>query len=91
SLDANNENIGFYYQNDDGSSVVNGAHKAYLRIATAQAKVCYMLSDEDVATAIESAPATEKYDGIVYDLQGRRVATPTKGLYIVNGRKVVVK
>ncbi len=25
----------------------------------------------------------------VYDLQGRRVAQPTKGLYIVNGRKVV--
>jgi hypothetical protein len=26
-----------------------------------------------------------------YDLQGRRVAQPAKGLYIVNGRKVVVK
>ena len=26
-----------------------------------------------------------------YDLQGRRVAQPTKGLYIVNGRKVVIK
>ena len=27
----------------------------------------------------------------VYDLQGRRVAQPTKGLYIVNGKKVVIK
>ena len=27
----------------------------------------------------------------VYDLQGRRVAQPTKGLYIVNGRKVIIK
>ncbi len=26
----------------------------------------------------------------VYDLQGRRVAQPTRGLYIVNGRKVLV-
>ena len=26
-----------------------------------------------------------------YDLQGRRVAQPTKGLYIVNGKKVVIK
>ena len=26
-----------------------------------------------------------------FDLQGRRVAQPTKGLYIVNGKKVVVK
>ena len=30
-------------------------------------------------------------DKVVYDLQGRRVAQPTKGLYIVNGRKVVIK
>ena len=29
---------------------------------------------------------------IIYDLHGRRVATPTKdGIYIVNGRKVVIK
>lgn len=27
----------------------------------------------------------------VFDLQGRRVAQPTKGLYIVNGKKIVIK
>ena len=27
----------------------------------------------------------------IYDLQGRKVAQPTKGLYIVNGRKVIIK
>ena len=27
----------------------------------------------------------------VYNLSGQRVAQPTKGLYIVNGRKVVMK
>jgi uncharacterized protein YlzI (FlbEa/FlbD family) len=27
----------------------------------------------------------------MYDLQGRRVAQPTKGLYIVNGKKYIVK
>ena len=27
----------------------------------------------------------------VYDLQGRRVAQPTKGLYIMNGKKMLVK
>ncbi len=30
-------------------------------------------------------------DNSVYDLQGRRVAQPKKGLYIVNGKKVIVK
>ena len=30
--------------------------------------------------------------GAVYDLQGRRVKNPRKGgLYIINGRKVVIK
>ena len=32
-----------------------------------------------------------KEDGLYYDLQGRRVAKPAKGLYIVNGTKVMVK
>ena len=27
----------------------------------------------------------------IYDLQGRKVAQPTKGLYIVNGKKVIIK
>lgn len=30
-------------------------------------------------------------DTNIYDLQGRRVDTPTRGLYIVNGKKVVIK
>ena len=45
-----------------------------------------------ITTGIEnmehSPSATDHY---YYDLQGRRVAHPTKGLYIVNGRKVVVE
>lgn len=30
-------------------------------------------------------------DNVIYDLSGRRVAQPTKGLYIVNGKKVIIK
>ena len=33
----------------------------------------------------------EDVRGEYYDLQGRKVAKPTKGLYIVNGKKVVIK
>ena len=33
----------------------------------------------------------EKMRNEVYDLQGRRVLNPTKGLYIVNGKKMVIK
>lgn len=47
----------------------------------------------DELKAIATGITTIKADGIttVYDLQGRRVAEPGKGLYIVNGQKVVLK
>ena len=32
-----------------------------------------------------------KKEEVVYDMQGRRVAQPTKGLYIVNGKKLFIK
>ena len=31
------------------------------------------------------------YNTVGYDLHGRRVANPTNGIYIVNGKKVLVK
>ena len=45
-----------------------------------------------VATAIMSMhDAQRTADNEVFDLQGRRVAQPSKGLYIVNGKKVIIK
>ena len=43
-----------------------------------------------VPDAIQSVKVAEA-DGAVYNLNGMRVANPTKGLYIVNGKKVVIK
>lgn len=40
--------------------------------------------------AIKSVEAPVEADRSVYDLQGRRVVAPAHGLYIVNGRKVVL-
>lgn len=43
-------------------------------------------------TAINNlTPSLSQGEGEYYDLQGRKVAQPTKGLYIVNGKKVIVK
>ena len=33
----------------------------------------------------------DKMDGEWYDLSGRRVAQPAKGIYVKNGRKVIVR
>ena len=41
-------------------------------------------------TAIEPV-INEVEDAVYYDLSGRRVENPVQGIYIVNGRKVLVK
>ena len=46
---------------------------------------------EDDTTEIDNLGIRNHQPEIIYDLQGRRVENPTKGIYIVNGRKVVIK
>lgn len=45
----------------------------------------------DDVTGIDNVKVETSKDNIVYDLQGRRVSQPAKGIYIVNGKKVLVK
>ena len=49
------------------------------------------LSRESIATGITTTECSHDSHAPYYDLQGRRVITPTKGLYIKDGKKVVVK
>ena len=43
------------------------------------------------STGIEKSEIRNHKSEIIYDLQGRRVLNPTKGIYIVNGKKVIMK
>ena len=45
---------------------------------------------DEINTAIGTITITPM-DGNYYDLSGRRVVKPTKGVYIVNGKKVLIK
>ena len=45
----------------------------------------------DGVTAINKVEAKKVENGVFYNLAGQRVAQPRKGLYIVNGKKVLVK
>ena len=45
----------------------------------------------DSETTGITSTAMQSSTGQYYDLQGRRIAQPAKGLYIVNGRKVVIR
>ena len=42
-------------------------------------------------TAIEEITEQRTESKDIYDLQGRRVNNPTKGLYIINGKKIFIK
>ena len=69
------------------------AGKNYLRVWEAQAPKLTIVFDDDVnTTGISGATLvnSEEVKGDLYDLQGRKVVYPKKGLYIKNGRKVVV-
>ena len=68
------------------------AGKAYLNIAVS-ARELELSFDENDVTAISELTTTNCTNNTneYFDLQGRKVAQPTKGLYIVNGKKVVIK
>ena len=72
-----------------------GAHKAYLQTATditptSGARIA-LVFDDDETTGITNNNRETITNNQFFDLQGRKVAQPTRGLYIVNGRKVIIK
>ena len=69
------------------------ANKAYLPVSnevlgTAAHAFDIVITDP---TAISTVAADSPAAGACYTLSGLRVANPTRGLYIVNGRKIIVK
>ena len=71
------------------------ANRAYLQIPTASARTESLAISFDEETGISDATHLndkgEMINDNVYDLQGRKVHTLTKGLYINNGKKYVIK
>ncbi len=67
-----------------------GANKAYLVFPSSEAKYTLRMADDDV-TAIKSATATQQGDSRYYNLQGVPVSNPSKGIYIKNGKKIIIK
>ena len=88
------ENAGYIlkggvFQPSSGGNLPEG--KAYLNIAVLAGAPILNLGFDD-ATGINAVNGEGfTVNGEFYNLNGQRVAQPTKGLYIVNGRKVVIK
>ena len=86
-LNNGTQGVGFYRL---AAGKTLGVGKAYLTYDGALAPEFLGFGNETTAiSTIEQMRNVE--NETFYDLQGRRVAQPTKGLYIVNGKKVMIK
>ncbi len=92
--DANgNFQIGFYKFSSGGkTSITLGANKAYLQTAAeADQSVKGFALDFSIVDGLGEIVNRKSVNGQCFDLAGRRVSQPTRGLYIVDGKKVAIK
>ena len=81
--------VGFYKTTTD---LDNQQGKAYLGFESSAPS--FSIEIEGETTGIKVINFNEDNNlnnGQMFDLQGRRIADPTKGVYIVNGKKVIIK
>lgn len=94
ALNVKGDVVGFYVPKTATGEVPSAtspftakAGKAYLELETTTSAASFVIrrNDETSIYAVVVAP-----ENIIYDLTGRRVTDPSKGIYIVNGRKVIM-
>ena len=85
--------IGFYKVKNNVTNIPGNKAFLVLTSTEAQAKSFVLEFEDGGTTGIETIANSQNStdDGVYYDLQGRRVENPTRGIYIVNGKKVVIK
>lgn len=93
NADSDPSSVGFYYAKANGAAFTNGAHKAYLALSAAQAKAfSYPFNETDGIETITNEHH-KTTNGIWYTIDGKRLSgQPTrKGVYIVDGKKMIIK
>lgn len=93
--------IGFFYASEDGGTFINGANKAYLAIPRSMSSVSslYSLSHNLGTTGIDQSLTETIHDHApctIYSITGQRLtATDSrqlpKGVYIIKGKKIMIK
>lgn len=85
--------FGWYWGVLNGGPFMIDEHKAWLVVpksGVTRADIGYSIDGD--ATGIINTESGDKASDIYYDMQGRHISTPTnKGLYIKNGKKVIIK
>ena len=84
--------FGWFWGAADGAAFQIEAHRAWLAIPKGgQSAPTFGYGLDGGATGINDVQRSTSNAQQYYNLNGQRVAQPAKGLYIVNGRKVVIK
>lgn len=75
----------------EGTTTIKGT-RAYLKAKTdnSEARIAGFVINDEV-TAIEGLTVENANNAALYNLNGQRISTPKKGLYIREGKKFVVK
>ena len=77
---------------ENGTHFINNANKAYLKLTSETfAPAMFSFGRGEGTTSIDDAQLTIDNAAVIYDLTGRRVEKMEKGIYIVNGKKVVIR
>ena len=85
----NTKGLAFYKLKSTGTIAAN---KAYLLVPSGSSVSAQeFFAFDATVTGVDNINAQDSEEEKVYDLQGRRVAKPANGLYIVNGKKVIMK
>jgi uncharacterized protein YjdB len=82
-----------FAETSNQSAQVTGEH-AYLDISTSNARGHLIMSFDDNdegVTGINAIESGRENSEVIYDLRGQRVQNLKKGIYIVNGKKMVIK
>ena len=85
--------LGFFWGAEDGAAFTNAAGKAYLALPAEAAANGYRLDGGDV-TGIGQVATDAQGNGQVYSISGVRMDGSKRlpaGIYVINGRKVIVK
>ncbi|EJX10072.1 hypothetical protein EVA_01821 [gut metagenome] len=85
--------LGFYFGAANGGAFKMKAGKAYLAVEKSVAQGAQKFCLEGNTTGIEAVEQADEANRVVYTLDGRRVMDEklAKGIYIINGKKVLVK
>ena len=99
------EGLGFYLGVDDGKSLKATPGKAYLKVSENEAKApssaaltrSFVFGGGSETTGIDGITImgtdVQRHGTVegIFDLQGRKIVNPTKGIYIKNNKKVIIR